>query len=199
MGDFRRRSNEEKFSISRDRHGFGGDIRIDRITGLQGHRVGTYVLHEIINWLKSFNLKDDEEKFEMKPINLTDFDAQGVNGLRRKKLYEDAGIMLILKEEGSGHSDPNNKLLNLKLNKNWQKNIRVYEGIYGFKNYMFELYQQIDELSKKRKELEKENKELKEKNENLKQENRRKNKNMYLCGFFILVIIISVLVAIYKL
>lgn len=111
------------FSISSDNLG-NGDICLDYIKQPKSHKIATYFMCQIVQWLQGFKVSD-AGNFNMKPIKLTQEDGRGQNGIRRNRLYENMGIKIV---KGEGVAN-----LNEILQRNsWMENIVEYKDIQEF-------------------------------------------------------------------
>lgn len=91
-----------------------GSVMIEK--GMQGLHIGTYLFHKIVSWAQQF-----DSNYPIVPISVIKGDAEGKNGIRRNKLYENSGIRFIWDgpEGVEGKSDPDLKVKDLIAYAHW--------------------------------------------------------------------------------
>lgn len=92
------------------------------LDGLEGHRIGSYLMNEIVHWAQQW------PEASVIPINLSPVQAVGDNTQRRNRFYEQFGLEFDYDDHGqqSGRSKP---MLAKELNlvSNWKQNITEHE------------------------------------------------------------------------
>lgn len=116
---------------------YGGGGVFLNLTGLDGHRIGTYMMNEIVTWAKQWPEAD------VKPITLNAGDASPENKLRRNRLYEQFNIAFDFdqgSEEASGCSRPM-RASELRTVETWSQNVVERQML----DYLAELVHDRDE------------------------------------------------------
>ena len=98
-----------------------GTIFLD-LDGLEGQRIGTYLMNEIVSWVKKW------PDAEVNPIRLSSGQAAPDNKERRNRFYESFGLEF--NYTNSNMVEGRSKIMKagaLKENLKWQENIEVVE------------------------------------------------------------------------
>lgn len=117
--------------LARCRHDFGETANAVSITGgavfldlpgLEGNRIGTYLMNEIVKWAK-----DSFPEARILPINLLVQQANGENRERRNRFYEQFGIVFEFTTSENKEGKSKRMLAkDLKTVDTWQQNITVH-------------------------------------------------------------------------
>jgi GNAT superfamily N-acetyltransferase len=94
---------------------------------LRGFRVGTYLMHEIVRWVKQWPTAAVEHVFLSGAR-----DAEDDNRERRNRFYEKLGLKIEFKDERKAEGSYMHKSMtagDLSLRKTWTKNIIVHENL----------------------------------------------------------------------
>jgi len=100
-----------------------GAIFLD-LNGLEGQRIGSYLMNEIVSWVKKW------PDAEVNPIRLSSCQATPENKERRNNFYENFGLEFDYAD--SDKKEGRSKIMkagDLKENLKWQENIEVVEFI----------------------------------------------------------------------
>lgn len=110
------------------------------LSGLKGHRIGTYFFNAIVEWAKQW------PEASVNKIELIEDHGHGDNKIRRNRLYEQFGIMFDYADTDcrTGHSLPM-KAENLTTTDAWQENIDERQQL----ELLSETLCKNEELSKK--------------------------------------------------
>ncbi|MDI1298614.1 hypothetical protein [Methylotenera sp.] len=116
-------------SLSSSSAGLGA-IFLD-LEGLYGQRIGTFLMSEIVAWVKQW------PDAEVNPIRLSSVQATSDNKDRRNRFYESFGLEFdyVDFKKKEGRSRPI-KAVELKENLKWQQNIEVLELVPFIENFM---------------------------------------------------------------
>lgn len=119
-----------------------GAIFLD-LEGLHGQRIGSYLMNEIVSWVKQW------PEAEVNPIRLSSAQATVDNKERRNRFYESFGLEFTYtdSDQKEGRSKPI-KAGALKQNLKWQENIEVVEFIPFLENIMSKTNQQRMDLER---------------------------------------------------
>lgn len=86
LSSYHRRYQEPNGMVSLTSHGYGHGAVFLELPGLSGNRVGSFLMHLVVRWLKQWPLAS------VHPIELLPEDAQGTNGPRRNAFYQNIGL-----------------------------------------------------------------------------------------------------------
>lgn len=120
LSSYHRRYKEPNGMVSLSSHGYGhGAVFLD-LPGLSGNRVGSFLMHVVVRWLKQWPLAS------VHPIELLPEDAIGRNGPRRNAFYQNIGLEFdgLENQVERVYSKPTT-VENLIINESWKQNIEV--------------------------------------------------------------------------